>query len=177
MARAGEDRGVEDLEATLSRAPGITTADLAPPHGIRVVPWVEHHLARPAPGAACALVPNGFPTSWFGASVEAYHLPAGPRHVVSYAIRWHGERPAVLWEVAGPAGLRLTGGAADPAWHTDLPTGEALWASPPGAAEAIAAAALGSLQDEAQVQDTPTDLPGATIVPEDVDPSDGISFS
>lgn len=177
MARAGEDRGVEDLEATLSRAPGITTADLAPPQGIRVVPWVEHHLARPVPGAACALVPSGFPTSWFGAAVEAYHLPAGPRHVVSYAVRWHGERPAVLWEVAGPAGLRLTGGAADPAWHTDLPTGEALWASPPGAAEAIAAAALGSLQDEAQVQDTTTDPTGPTIVPEDVDPSDGISFS
>jgi hypothetical protein len=172
MARAEEDRGVEDIDAALSRAPAITTADLAPPADIRVVPWVEHHLARPLPGSSCALVPGGFPVSWMGAAIEAYHLPAGPRHTVSWAIRWHGERPAVLWEVEGPAGLRLTGGGADPAWHTDLASGEALWASPPGAGEAIAAAAAAA--SDAGHDDPPP--PAAPIV-EPIDPSDGISFS
>jgi hypothetical protein len=184
MARAGENRGVDDIEAVLARAPGITTVDLAPPQGIRVVPWVEQHLARPLPGAACALLPGGFPTTWFGAAVEAYRLPAGPRHAVSYAIRWHGERPAVLWEVEGPAGdgdvgapgVRLTGGGVDPAWQTDQATGEALWASPPGAADAIAAAAIAAA---AAQTDEPTEAGPSTpaVDPLGIDPSDGISFS
>jgi hypothetical protein len=175
LARAGEDRGVEDLEAALSRAPGLTTADLGLPPGIRVVPWVEQHLARPMPGSECALLPGGFPTAWFGTAVEAYHLPAGPRHAVSFAIRWHGERPAVLWEVAGPAGLRLSGGGADPSWHTDLPSGEALWAAPPGASEAIAAAALAST--DAETEQDRADASRPPVVAEHSDPSDGISFS
>jgi len=49
---------------------------------------------------------------------------------MSFAVRWHGPRPAVLWEITGAAGLLITGGAADPSWHTTDASGEALLAAP-----------------------------------------------
>lgn len=175
LARAGEQRGVEDIEAALAKSPGVTSAALARPEGIRAVPWVETHLARPLPGAACAVFPSGVPTPWLGVNVEAYHLPAGPRHAVSYAVRWHGERPAVLWEVEGPAGLRLTGGAADPEWHTDQPAGEGLLA--PQAVPAALAATPEPVQPE-PVQPEPVQPEPVQPEPvEDVAPDDGLSFS
>ena len=55
---------------------------------------------------------------------------------VSFAVRWHGERPAVLWEVIAAPGT--AGGAIeppalscpglDPAWQASGWTGEALLA-------------------------------------------------
>ena len=51
---------------------------------------------------------------------------SGRRSTVSFAVRWHGEHPAVLWEVAGEP-VELTAPAVDPAWRTAAPTGEALW--------------------------------------------------
>ena len=49
---------------------------------------------------------------------------------MSYAIRWHGERPAVLWEQDGPP-VVLTSPSIDPAWSSPDRSGEALWAAPP----------------------------------------------
>ena len=70
-----------------------------------------------------------FPTAWLGGGVEVHRAPAaGVR--VSFAIRWHGYRPALLWEVEGArgavGGIRLTAPGLDPDWSTDEPRGEAL---------------------------------------------------
>jgi hypothetical protein len=69
-----------------------------------------------------------FPSAWLGGPVEVHEAPvAGVR--VSFAIRWHGYRPALLWEVAGgdqPVTLRCPG--LDPDWSTAEPNGEALLA-------------------------------------------------
>ena len=81
------------------------------------------------PPAAAVLLPGGHRSDWLGQSVEAYNLPAPGGRSVSFALRWHGERPAVLWEVTGPPGLALTSGA-DPAWATTQATGETLWTTP-----------------------------------------------
>jgi len=51
---------------------------------------------------------------------------------VSYAIRWHGQRPAVLWEIDGPV-VPLTASVVAPGWSTAAPKGEALWPAPAGA--------------------------------------------
>jgi hypothetical protein len=78
------------------------------------------------------------PAAWLGGEVEVHRAPvAGVR--VSYAIRWHGYRPALLWEVhrddraaTGQAtSWRLTCPGLDPTWSTDRPTGEALLAGSP----------------------------------------------
>lgn len=46
---------------------------------------------------------------------------------VSYALRWHGTRAALLWEVTDRAeGFVVRAPALDPTWSTREPTGEAL---------------------------------------------------
>lgn len=45
---------------------------------------------------------------------------------LSFAVRWHATRPALLWEVAGPQGLVLEGGAGNESWHSTAASGETL---------------------------------------------------
>ena len=130
LAAAHESRAVADVDALRLRIGDRRSAAPAPAEGIRAVAWVEDRFARPLPGGTCALLPDGFPDGWLGANVECYHVPAGDGADVSYAIRWHGERPAVLWEIRGAPSVRLTGGRADPAWSTTDARGDALLAIP-----------------------------------------------
>ena len=75
------------------------------------------------------LLEAGHPQGWLGANWEVHHLPAGPRSQVGYAVRWHGERPAVLWEITGEP-VALVGGSAAPSWRGSGPSGEDLWPEP-----------------------------------------------
>jgi hypothetical protein len=70
----------------------------------------------------------GFPPEWLGQSltVDAVPLRAG---TLSFAVRWHGARPALLWDA--PPGVELRAPALDPAWSSKEPAGEALLAEPP----------------------------------------------
>lgn len=67
------------------------------------------------------------PPAWRGQGIEVHDAPTrhGP---VSYAVRWHGERPALLWDA--PPGIRLTAPGLDPEWSTDDPAGDALLGAP-----------------------------------------------
>lgn len=78
-------------------------------------------------GSVIDLLP-GFPPDWLGQSVtvDAVPLHRGP---LSFAVRWHGARPALLWEA--PDGVELRAPGLDPAWHSSAPSGEALLAEPP----------------------------------------------
>ncbi|MGI8662972.1 MAG: hypothetical protein ACR2LQ_07145 [Acidimicrobiales bacterium] len=71
-----------------------------------------------------ALWPHVDP-AWFGQGVEVHDAPVAGG-VVSYAVRWHGTRPALLWEA--PHGLTLTAPGLDPSWSSTDVTGEALLA-------------------------------------------------
>jgi hypothetical protein len=120
LARAGEQRGVSDLVQIISgRSASRPPAEPVP--GIRAVAAVERRLARGG-----SLLPDGIPTAWRGAPLEGYDLAVGPATTLSFAVRWHGERPAVLWEVTGePVELRAP--EVDPSWRTLARSGEALW--------------------------------------------------
>ncbi len=63
----------------------------------------------------------------------AIHQVDTPIGEVSAAIRWHGARPALLWDVrCAPADqVTLRCSVLDPTWSTSLATGEALLAEPP----------------------------------------------
>jgi hypothetical protein len=120
LARAEERRGVTDLariaqERTDGRPPA------GPVAGIRAVPAVERRLAR-----GPTLFPDGIPAAWRGAEVEAHGLAVGPATTLSFAVRWHGAHPAVLWEVSGER-VELRAPAVDPTWRTSAASGEALW--------------------------------------------------
>jgi hypothetical protein len=75
------------------------------------------------------------PTSWYGQGVEVHDAPT--RHgIISFAVRWHGERPALLWELTPhdpDVPVVLTCPGLDPTWRSTQPRGEALLAAPPDA--------------------------------------------
>lgn len=120
LAAAGEQRARRDLARIEGRRlPSPRPA--GPPPGLRAVAWIESLLARGG-----SLLPDGLPIAWVGHGVEAYGLPTGDASTVSFAIRWHGPRPAVLWEQTG-APIELTAPVLAPDWRTVDATGEALW--------------------------------------------------
>jgi hypothetical protein len=84
------------------------------------VPWLESQFADGA-----ALFPGGLPAAWLGESIEAHGLPTGASSV-SLAVRWHGARPAVLWEQSGEP-VRLTSPVLAPEWASIESSGETLW--------------------------------------------------
>lgn len=99
-------------------------------------------LARVRPGLVDDAGPDpsvslfgGFPPAWLGQPVEVHETPTrfGP---LSCAVRWHGARPALLWDLQPPmgrtlpAGLTLRAPVLDPSWSAIEPRGEALLAEP-----------------------------------------------
>lgn len=126
----GEERAVEDIGAMRARLGERASQALADPGGVRTIAWAEDRLVRPGTDGMATLLPTGVPSAWLGANFECHRIPAGPCHTVSFAVRWHGERPALLWETTGPAGLRLEQGGSGGSWHTTEPSGEALLPPP-----------------------------------------------
>lgn len=125
---ADEARARRDLgRIVASRVPSERPVD--PPDGVRSIAWIESMLVRDR-----ELLPDGFPGGWLGQPFECYGLPTGPGSTVSYAVRWHGARPAVLWEQTGEP-VALSAPVAAPEWRTSDITGEALWPPPPEAPE------------------------------------------
>ena len=73
------------------------------------------------------------PTSWLGNNFEIHGLPTSATTTVSFAVRWHGERPAVLWEqhaTDGSSTVELSAPGVDPDWRTSEASGETLWPAP-----------------------------------------------
>lgn len=129
----GDERAAGDIDAAWSRLADleIEPPPVAIPDGVSAVAWVESLMVHGSPlGSSCAMFPWGIPETWWGSSFEGHGLVASAHHRVSCAVRWHGERPALLWEIAGPAGLTLSGGRADADWSTTDATGETLLAAP-----------------------------------------------
>jgi hypothetical protein len=69
------------------------------------------------------------PEAWLGQGWEVHDLPT--RHgLLSYAVRWHGARPALLWQLdpVDGAAVVVRAPGLDPTWHSASPVGEALLA-------------------------------------------------
>lgn len=74
----------------------------------------------------CSVVPD----PWLGQPLEVRDAPTAFGRL-GFAIRWHGERPALLWELDAAEGVgpvRLTIPGFDPTWSTTERSGEALLA-------------------------------------------------
>jgi hypothetical protein len=63
------------------------------------------------------------PDEWLGQALAVHDLPT-PNGPVSFALRWHGTRPALLWDV--PAGVRIRAPGIDAAWEGAGGAGETL---------------------------------------------------
>jgi len=67
-----------------------------------------------------------FDPSWLGQPVGASRLPTAAG-TLSAAVRWHGTRPALLWErLGGPDSVELTAPSLDQSFRTTDRSGEAL---------------------------------------------------
>ena len=123
LAREGETRARRDLARIVARrTPSARSATVPPDLG--AIPWLESRFAEGG-----VLLPHGFPGAWLGRAFEVHGVPTGSDTAVSYAIRWHAERPAILWEQSGRA-RTLTAPVVAPGWATGESTGEALWPPP-----------------------------------------------
>jgi hypothetical protein len=104
--------------------------------------FVRDLLVREVAGgvALASLVPDG----WYGQGWDVHDAPTAVGHV-SYAVRWHGDRAALLWEVTPHTGVdqvRLTAPGLDSSWSTVERHGEALLGPvppPPGPSVATGA--------------------------------------
>jgi hypothetical protein len=101
-------------------------------HDLRVTALVARAFRRllvDDPDTAVLRLCGHWPAGWLGHGVEVHSMPS--RYgAVSWAVRWHGDRPALLWEVdGGPADLHLTAPGLDPTWKGEGAAGEALLAA------------------------------------------------
>ena len=150
LAVAGERAGAADVAALAAglgdpvadprppvadpRPPAADAGDAASPRAVRAVraiAAIEDGLARVGADGTLHLLPDGVPASWRGVHFEAHGLVAGAGRRVSYAVRWHGAAPALLWDVEGDArGLAIAAPRVDPQFATREPRGETLLREP-----------------------------------------------
>jgi hypothetical protein len=123
-----EHRAADDVRVSQQRLAPADALPNAAPKDVRVVAWLDEQLVSPRREGGAAVLRFGVPRMWLGVNMECHRIVASPEHKVSYGLRWHGEKPAVLWETSGPFGLRLDAGATDAAWHSVDATGDALLA-------------------------------------------------
>ena len=76
-----------------------------------------------------------FAAAWRGGALETHNLTIAGAGKASFAVRWHGYRPALLWDIQSDQPLVLTCPSLDPDWSTTELKGEALLA---GTADGLA---------------------------------------
>jgi hypothetical protein len=135
MAPAHRRRRAKRAEGSLERLDEVLDAasptyTWAGPHGpssAAFLSLVRELLVRETPGgvALCSTLPP----VWEGHPLEVHDAPTS-HGAVSFAVRWHGQRPALLWERTpndgGRSAVELTAPGLDPTWATTDLRGEAL---------------------------------------------------
>lgn len=149
LHRAGETRGQQDIAQMWSRlvdvgdydfgvgdsvardaalggdtvASGETLAGLS---GVRQIAWIESQLVAQRHDGVIEICPRGIDAGWLGANFECHRLVASAEHLISFAVRWHGEKPALLWEIDGPTGACVATSAIDHTFSSTQMRGESL---------------------------------------------------
>ena len=131
---AHDARAHSGSTSTRKAAAGATsTGDGGPAAELRNL---AERLVHPSADGLDLLV--AVPDSWLGQPIEVHGL-ATPRGRLGLAVRWHGERPALLWELEphplprpGMDAVVLRVPSLDRAFSPTEPSGEALLAAPAG---------------------------------------------
>jgi hypothetical protein len=87
--------------------------------------FVRQVLVRETAAGGLALA-TVFPPEWAGQPLEVHDAPTHHGRI-SFALRWHGDRPALLWQCERP-GVALTVPGLDGSFSTSDQSGEALLA-------------------------------------------------
>lgn len=135
LERAVEARAAADAAAVSARL--AADEEAIPPwselDGVRLVAALVRGLVAPTSEGADLF--RRYPSAWYGQGLEVYGAPAHGG-TVSVGVRWHGARPALLWEASAP--MVLTASHLDPAWRATAARGEALLGVPPDAPPHVA---------------------------------------
>lgn len=133
-APAEADPGGQQALAQLVRLLDTATATWTWPDGhsgavaAELLTLVRELLVREVDGGLALY--RAMPADWVGLPVEVHDAPTRVGRL-SYAVRWHGERPALLWELAptpGAGTVTMSAPGLDPAWSSTELAGEALLA-------------------------------------------------
>ncbi len=121
LVAAGEQAAAADTHHVRWALP-VPAATFEPDRSVERLSWLRRAFARNTADGFVDVLGAPFPPRWLGRDVEAHGLRvmAG---TVSVAVRWHGDRPALLWQSEGVD--RLTCSGLDPSWSTTQPSGEA----------------------------------------------------
>ncbi len=90
---------------------------------------VRELLVREVDGGRGLALCTMLPEQWAGQGIEVHDAPT---HLgrLSYAVRWHGDRPALLWELEPHADVTqpvtITAPGLSPTWSTTDLRGETL---------------------------------------------------
>jgi len=114
-------------------SPSTRTGTGGAGHDLCVTAWFVRSVLRLLVDdrADCLRVAAVWPKEWHAQGVEVHRVPS--RYgTVSWAVRWHGDRPALLWEVEqGPSDLVVKAPGLDANFQGEGPVGEELLASVP----------------------------------------------
>jgi hypothetical protein len=86
---------------------------------------VRRLLVNDTPDSSVELLTE-LPEAWRGEPLAVHDAPIAGG-LISYAVRWHGPRAALLWETTAPD-VTLRAPGLDPEWSTTEARGEALFA-------------------------------------------------
>jgi hypothetical protein len=122
-------RASEPLLPAVGRGAALLPSDL--PRTVNAVVDATDALVSEQSDGSLELFAGWTTQSLLGARVAIHHAPT-PYGKVSVALRWHGERPALLWDVAAaPAdNVVLLCSVLDATWSTKEHSGEALLGVP-----------------------------------------------
>ncbi len=123
---SGDTRATRDLAKSHARLAPASAPSNQAPDGVRLGAWLDEQLVSPQRDGSIAVLGHGIPALWRGVNFECHDLAIGAEAAISFAVRWHGEKPALLWEVSGTDLIRITAGATDPQWSTTALSGETL---------------------------------------------------
>jgi hypothetical protein len=123
-----ETRAANDVAASRERLATAQGPANVAPEGVRLAAWLDEQLVSPRRNGAASVLGWGIPRLWLGASIDCRHIVADTTRTMSFGVRWHGEKPAILWEIDGEDGLVLDAGVTDPTFGSTQRSGEALLA-------------------------------------------------
>jgi hypothetical protein len=98
-----------------------------PAIGAQLMLGVRSRLLADRPGHLDLL--PALPVAWRGRTVDVLGVPI-EGGTVSFGVRWHGPRPAVLWQVEHDDAIRVTASSIDPDFDSTEASGETLLADP-----------------------------------------------
>jgi hypothetical protein len=119
-----------DAAGDARRAAGVATGSFAPlsAPAVAAARVFSSVIGADTPGRI-DLLPD-IPDDWRGGSIDVRSFGTADGRL-SFSVRWHGDRPALLWERRGGGdAIELRCPGLDPAWSSPERQGEALLAAP-----------------------------------------------